>query len=115
MARPARGRQPRGRGAGPADRGPDRPPHLFFVDDLERAIGLAREAAGTRYVNVLGADIARQCVEIGALDEILMAVAPVLLGDGVPMFAVPGGGEVRLEPISVTPEPGAANLWFRVA
>ncbi len=93
----------------------DRPPHLFFVEDLERAIAMAREAAGERYVNVLGADIARQCIELGALDEILMAVAPVMLGDGVPMLTVAGGAEVRLEPISVTPEPSATNLWFRLA
>jgi hypothetical protein len=27
-------------------------------------------AAGDRYVNVLGADIARQCLEAGELDEV---------------------------------------------
>jgi dihydrofolate reductase len=94
--------------------GEDRPPGLFYVDDLERAIARAREAAGEGYVDVLGADIARQCVELGELDEILMLVAPVLLGDGVPMFAVAGGAEVALEPISVAAEPSATNLWFRV-
>jgi dihydrofolate reductase len=93
----------------------DQPPDLFFVDDLARAIAAAREAAGEKYVNVLGADVARQCVEVGELDEILMAVAPVLLGDGVRMFEHPGGAEVRLEPISVEPEPSASNLWFRVS
>jgi dihydrofolate reductase len=92
----------------------DRPPHLYFVDDLERAVAAAREAAGEGYVNVLGADVARQCIEIGALDEVLMLVAPVLLGDGVRMFEQPGGAEVGLEPISVTPEGGATNLWYRV-
>lgn len=95
--------------------GEDRPPHLFYVDDLERGIAAARQAAGEgSYVNVLGADIARQCVELGELDEILMLVAPVLLGDGVHMFEHPGGAEVRLEPISVVAEPSATNLWFRV-
>jgi dihydrofolate reductase len=96
--------------------GEDRPPHLFYVDDLERGIALAREAAGDGgYVNVLGADIARQCIELGELDEILMLVAPVLLGDGVPMYSVAGGAEVALEPISVAAEPSATNLWFRVS
>jgi dihydrofolate reductase len=95
--------------------GADRPPSLFYVDDIERGIALAREAAGEgRYVNVLGADIARQCIELGELDEILMLVAPVLLGDGVPMFRVAGGAEVALEPISVKAEPGSTNLWFRI-
>ena len=31
-------------------------------------------------MNVLGADIARRCLELGELDEVLAIVAPVLLG-----------------------------------
>jgi dihydrofolate reductase len=93
----------------------DQPPDLFFVDDLERVIAAAREAAADKYVNVLGADVARQCIEIGELDEVLIAIAPVLLGDGVRMFEHPGGAEVTLEPVSVQAEPSATNLWFRVA
>ncbi len=89
-------------------------PDVSFMDDLGAAIAASREAAGEEYVMVLGADIARQCLELGEVDEVLMCVAPVLLGDGVPMFAAPGGREVRLERISVGDEPSAANLWFRV-
>jgi dihydrofolate reductase len=96
--------------------GQDQPPHLFYVDDLERGIAAAKEAAGDeKYVNVLGADVARQCIEIGALDEVLVLIAPVLLGDGVRLFEHPGGAEVRLERISVDAAPAATNLWFRVA
>jgi dihydrofolate reductase len=94
----------------------DRPPHLFYVDDLERGIAAAREAAGDKeYVNVLGADIARQCIEIGALDEVLVLVAPVLLGDGVRLFEHAGGAEVLLERTGVEVEAALTNLWFRVA
>jgi dihydrofolate reductase len=92
----------------------DQPPDLFFLDDLGRAVAAAREAAGTRYVMVLGADVARQCLAAGELDEVLMCVAPVMLGDGVRMFEQPGGSEAMLERISVVAEPGATNLWFRV-
>ena len=88
---------------------PDQPvPGVTFVGDLDAAVASAREAAGDKYVCVLGADVARQCLDVGALDEILVLVAPVLLGDGVRLFERPGGTEVRLEPISET------NLWFRV-
>jgi len=31
---------------------------------------------------VLGASTARQCLDAGALDEILVCIAPVMLGDG---------------------------------
>jgi dihydrofolate reductase len=89
-------------------------PDVFVRDDLGRAIAESRQAAGERYVNVLGADVARQCLAAGELDEVLMSVAPVMLGDGVRMFEHPGGSEAMLERISVVAEPGATNLWFRV-
>ena len=93
----------------------EQPADVVFLDDIELAIAESRRAAGDRYVNVLGADVARQCVQLGELDEVLMCVAPVMLGDGVRMFEHPGGAEVVLERISAVAEPGATNLWFRVA
>lgn len=72
-------------------------PGVTFVSDLQEAVGQAKEAAGDKYVNVLGADIARQCLEAGLLDEILALPVPVLLGDGVRMFDRPGGEPVELE------------------
>ena len=89
-------------------------PGVTFLDDLARAVALAREAAAGRYVNVLGADIARQCLEAGLLDEVLVLVAPVFLGDGVPLFRRPTGDPVRLERVSVVTAPLATHLWFRV-
>ncbi len=67
-----------------------------------------------KYVNILGANTAAQCLDAGALDEILVCVAPVLLGDGVRLFDRPGGMKVQLERLSLTQAPQAANLWLRV-
>lgn len=89
-------------------------PGVTFANDLDTAVALAADAAGGKYVNVLGADVARQCLEAGVLDEILAIVAPVMLGDGVPLFAHPGGTNVRLERISLTDGPLATNIWMRV-
>lgn len=89
-------------------------PGVTFVTDLADAVAAARAAAGEKYVNVLGADVARQCLAAGELDEVLVLVAPVLLGDGVRLFDRPGGTNVRLERISLTAAPRAANLWYRV-
>jgi dihydrofolate reductase len=89
-------------------------PGITFVDDLERALAAAKAAAGDRYVNVLGADIARQCLALGELDEVLTIVAPVLLGDGTRLFSQPGGRNIRLERFRVTEVPHATNLWMRV-
>ncbi len=60
-------------------------------------------------MNVLGANVAAQCLDAGLLDEILVFVAPVLLGDGVRLFDHPGGTNVRLEPIQ-----RGGGMWFRV-
>jgi dihydrofolate reductase len=87
---------------------------VTFVDDLDRAVAAARDAAGEKYVNVLGATTARACLRAGVLDEILTIVAPVLLGEGVRLFDEPGGRPVALERTDVSCAPGATNLWFRV-
>jgi dihydrofolate reductase len=92
----------------------DPAPGVTFVDNLPDALALAREAAGDKYVNVLGASVAAQCLHAGALDEILVYIVPVLLGDGVRLFDVPGGATVKLEPISASEAPRGVNLWLRV-
>lgn len=84
-------------------------PGIAFVGDLRTAVAEARAAAGDRYVNVLGANVARQCVEAGILDEVLVFIAPVLLGDGVRLFDSPGGTRVRLEPLK-----DETAHWYRV-
>jgi hypothetical protein len=37
-----------------------------------------------------------------------------MLGDGVRLFAHPGGTHIKLERLSLTGAPLASNLWFRV-
>lgn len=89
-------------------------PGVTFVGDLHTAVTVAKEAAGDKYVNVLGASTAKQCLDAGELDEVLTLIAPVLLGDGVRLFDHPGGTNVRLERVRVTEAAQATNLWFRV-
>ena len=75
---------------------------VVFVSDVHDAIAQAKEAAGPdKVVNVLGAQTARACLDAGQLDELLVFVAPVLLGDGTRLFERPGGADVRLERIAV--------------
>ena len=94
---------------------PDTPvPGVTFVNDLDTGVAAAKAAAGDEYVNVLGASIARQCLEAGVLDEILVLIAPVLLGDGVRLFEHPGGTNVKLERLSLSEAPQATNIWYRV-
>jgi dihydrofolate reductase len=58
----------------------------FLSGDIHGAVGVARDAAGGKNVMVMGANIARQCIQAGLMDEIRVHPAPVLLGDGVRFF-----------------------------
>ncbi len=61
---------------------------FFFVNDgPERALALAREAAGERDVRISGgADVVQQYLKLGAVDELEIALAPVLFGEGRRLF-----------------------------
>lgn len=85
-----------------------------FVDrDIEAAVTIAKEAAGDRNVVVLGANVARQCLEKGLLDEIIIHLAPVLVGDGVRLFERVGK-PIELKPISSIDEGDTTVLRYSV-
>ncbi|GAA1477094.1 dihydrofolate reductase family protein [Nocardioides aestuarii] len=74
-----------------------------FLDvGIVEAVAIAKEAAGGADVGVLGAAIARQCLEAGLLDEVVVHVAPVLLGDGVRLFESRNTPAVGLHLVSAT-------------
>ena len=85
----------------------------FLSGAIEEAVGVAKTAAEGGEVVVLGADVARQCLEAGLLDEIIIHVAPVLIGDGVRLFARRGPA-VRLTPISSVEEGEMTVLRYSV-
>ena len=89
-------------------------PGVTFVGDLGGGVAAARAAAGDRYVHVLGASVARQCIDAGVLDGILVYVAPVLLCDGTRLFERPGGDNVKLERLRVSQGPRMTGMWLRV-
>jgi dihydrofolate reductase len=60
---------------------------FIFVDGVEQAIERAREAAGDKDVHVMGgADVIRQALAAGLVDELTIIVAPVVLGGGKRLF-----------------------------
>jgi len=87
---------------------------IEFAGSVTDGLAAALAAAGGKDVAVLGADIARQLVEAGALDEVLVTIVPVLLGGGTRLFDRPDGPPVQLERTRVATVPHAVNLWFRV-
>ena len=72
----------------------------FLNLPIGEAVAVAKEAAAGADIVVLGANVAGQCLEAGLLDEVILHVAPILVGDGVRLFDRPGGDSFRLKPIS---------------
>jgi dihydrofolate reductase len=66
-------------------------------------------------VVVLGANIARQCIEAGFLDEIIIHIAPVLVGGGIRLFERPDGDPVRLIPTASIEEGKTTVLRYSVS
>lgn len=83
-----------------------------FVTSLAAGVAAAKDAAGTRYVNILGADVARQALTAGLVDEVLTFVAPILLGGGTRLFE--GAPPVALRRLTQREHPLAAELWYEV-
>lgn len=93
---------------------PEVPGFTFLSGELADAVATAKAAAGDKYVVIFGATTAKRCLQAGLLDEILVHVAPVLLGDGVRLFEQAGNGSVHLEWIARSDTPQVTNLWLRV-
>jgi dihydrofolate reductase len=59
----------------------------LFVSGVEAAVERAREAAGDGDVHVMGgAEVIRQALEAGIVDELSIIIAPVVLGGGKRLF-----------------------------
>ncbi|MEV4118593.1 dihydrofolate reductase family protein [Micromonospora sp. NPDC049645] len=89
------------------------PSVTFLTSGIEEAVVTARSAADGKNLEILGADVAAQCLQHGLVDEILVYVVPLLLGDGV-RFSPPGLGRIDLEPLSNTQSGPVTMLRFRV-
>jgi dihydrofolate reductase len=99
----------------PPDRVPDGPlSYTFVTDGIESAVEQAREAAVGRDVVLMGASMVQQCLRAGLLDEIIINLVPVLLGDGVRLFEAGDSGDYELVIDSDIAAPGVTHLTYRV-
>jgi dihydrofolate reductase len=93
----------------------DRLTITFVTDGVERAIEMARAAAGTRDVVVVGgASTAQQCLNAGLVDELEVSIRPVLFGAGLRLLEHLDAERIELEPIHTTEAPTATDLRYRV-
>jgi dihydrofolate reductase len=92
---------------------PPDPEVTILAGDIGDAVATALDAAGGKDLEILGADVAGQCLQRGLVDEMLVYVLPVLLGDGIRMSSA-AVTRTDLEPISSTRSGDATLLRFRV-
>jgi dihydrofolate reductase len=93
---------------------PHDPGITFLSDGIEGAVATARAAAEGKNLEVFGATTAQQCLDADLLDEIVVHLAPLLLGDGVRFYGGPGVGRVDLERTTVAESGQLTDLRFRV-
>jgi dihydrofolate reductase len=86
----------------------------FVTDGIESALAQAREAAGGKDVKVAGgAEAVNEYLAAGLVDELLLHIAPLLLGSGSRLFE--GVGPVRLERTDAVESAfGVAHGTYRV-
>ncbi len=89
-------------------------PFTFVTDGIESAVAKTKALAGDKNIGVGGADITRQCLKLGLLDEIGIDLVPVLLGSGVRLFEHLGIEPIELEIAGVTEDTGVTHLRYRV-
>jgi dihydrofolate reductase len=87
---------------------------VFVTEGVEAAVTRAREAAGDRWATIGGgADVARQCLAAGLVDELQLHVVPMLLGRGIPLFDG-SGPTARLTKVRAVDAPNVTHLRYRV-
>ena len=89
--------------------------YRFVTDGIESALKQARAAAGDKDVSIMGgADLGRQYLAAGLVDEVLIHLVPVLFGTGTRMFEDLHKGHVRLEMVDALSTPSATHLRYRI-
>jgi dihydrofolate reductase len=87
----------------------------FVTDGISSALAQANEAAGGKDVALAGgADVARQYLSAGLIDELRLSVVPVLLGSGARLFDDGAGAGAALEQVQAVQAPGVTHLVYRV-
>ncbi|HWI73908.1 MAG TPA: dihydrofolate reductase family protein [Baekduia sp.] len=91
-------------------------PFTFVTTGVPDAIAAAAAIAGPdREVYLMSAaQVGRQALAAGLIDELRIHLAPVVLGGGTRLFDDGGVGPVALERLRVVDDPQATHLEYRV-
>jgi dihydrofolate reductase len=89
--------------------------YTFVTDGIEAALKQARAAAGDKNVGIWGgANIIREYLRAGLLDEMQIQLIPILLGGGVRLFEDLDPEGIELRRTSSIETPSATHFRFEV-
>jgi uncharacterized protein YndB with AHSA1/START domain/dihydrofolate reductase len=87
----------------------------FVTDGLESAVRKARDVAGGKDVVIMGGgNVAHGYLHAGLVDVLSVHVAPMVLGDGTPLFPTDAATKLRLELVRSVSTAAAQHLTYRV-
>ena len=87
----------------------------FVTDGIESAVRQALAASKSGQVDLMGANVIQQGLRAGLVDELVIQVIPVLLGEGVRLFDQLGAEHIHLNRTRVAEGPsGVTHLFYDV-
>jgi dihydrofolate reductase len=88
----------------------------FVNDGLDSALGRARAAAGEKDVRISGgANVVMQYLNAGLVEELEIAIAPMVMGDGLRLFDGVDARKFELRLIGAIPSPSVTHLRYAVS
>jgi dihydrofolate reductase len=85
-----------------------------FIDDVARAVEIAREIAGDGIVALAAGDVAGQALALGLVDEVAIDVVPVVFGKGKRYFGSLDAQHLLDDPHTVIQGERVLHLRYRV-
>jgi dihydrofolate reductase len=86
----------------------------FVNDGIESALAQARDAARGQDISLAGgASAVNQYLAAGVVDEIDLSIAPMILGDGAPLFRGLERGALKLTQVRAVDAPGVTHIKYK--
>jgi dihydrofolate reductase len=87
---------------------------ISFAGGVQEGLERARQIAGDKDVCISSASIAQQALDLDLLDEVIISLVPVLMGEGIPYFANLADAPHRFDDPIVIQGSRVTHLRYRV-
>ena len=87
---------------------------ISFAGSVETGIAGAIQIAGDKDVSIASASIAAQALDLDLVDEVMISLVPVLMGNGIPYFANLARAPYRFDDPVIIPGRRVTHLRYAV-